>query len=683
MNRARPASFPVPQLPTPLPATTGWRWLRLCTVPKFLASPRRPLEDLLMALHAAGRPVALVVAQEAGEVGVYLGTPGEPILLQEALIGHVPGVQLEETSVLDLEGLSWIAALTGFPAADSDLTRLVRGLFHPQGGRRWAYMVWAVPAAEQTVTEGLRALAEDIRRLKNAYLRRGSVEETNNPEVEVHLRRLMQAWKKQQEASLTGGWETTVALAAADTSTRDLGAAFLAAAFAGPSSHPIRIVRSNGHPLGSLPITLLPTPDLAKFLDLPREETPGYRIREVVRGSVAIPKVLQGLRLGSVLDRGRPTAQPFSFPPEDLTKHVFVTGVTGSGKTETCFVLLHQLWQEHHIPFLVIEPAKREYHSLREFPSFRDLTVFRLGTGEEGLRLNPLEVPAGIHVQTHLDLLRTLFHATFAGFYAPMPYLLEEALYRVYMERGWDLVTGKATSPAPACFPTLTDLCRKVDEVVLEAGYDSEVTQNVLTALRVRLNSLRLGAKGRLLDVPLSTPFAEILERPVVLELAALGDPETAAFLMGLLWLRLYEHRMTQGPRPLQHVTLIEEAHRLLAHTIQHAVHPELSNIRAQALETFSHMLAELRAFGEGLIVVDQSPTKLHPDVLKNTNLKVVHRLVAKEDREAIAGCTNMTPAQARALATLSVGEAFAYAEGLDKPVHIRLPLLRGGMGWR
>jgi hypothetical protein len=258
-----------------------------------------------------------------------------------------------------------------------------------------------------------------------------------------------------------------------------------------------------------------------------------------------------------------------------------------------------------------------------------------------------------------------------------MPYLLEEALYEIYRERGWDLSSGACSLGRSSRFPTLSDLCAKVEEVVERAGYDPEVTQNVQTALRVRLNSLKMGAKGRMLDSQDSMPMEELLEGPAVLELAAIGDPEVVAFLMGLLWLRLYEHRFAQGPSPLRHITLLEEAHRLLARQIQPSGHPEVSNVRAQAVEVFCNMLAELRAFGEGLIIVDQSPTKLHPDILKNTNLKVVHRLVAKEDREAIGGCTNMSEAQMRALATLTTGQAACYTEGMKEPFLVQVPPFR------
>lgn len=652
------------------------RFLRVLCVPK---APQPSTRAILSGLHGLGQPVAFLLAQEEGEVRVYLGFAGEAEVLRHLLLAHIPGAEVVEEPVPLVHHLPWAAVLFGFPSPRSELTTFVRGLFSPGKGLRWAYGVWAKPLEPGVIAPALQALAEDLRRHKNAFLRRGSVEEDNNPLGAEQMRPLTLALRKHRLALALGGWETMVAFFAADPTILETGCGLLTSAFNGSVSlpQPVHVLRCGRHIQGKPPTIILPGPDLARFVALPTEEMPGYRVRQVMRFGVALPHGRGGLSLGLVLDGSRPTGQNLHLPVEDLAKHAFVTGVTGSGKTETCLGLLDQLWRYHRVPFLVIEPAKQEYRVLRQFPGHQELKVFTLGTGQEELRLNPFEVEPGVHVQTHLDLLKNLFHATFAGFYAPMPYLLEQALYGVYVERGWDLVSGRSSQPPPHCFPTLTDLCRKVEEVVDAAGYDLEVTQNVLTALRVRLNSLRLGAKGRLLDTQVSTPMEELLSQPVILELAPIGDPETVAFLMGLLWLRLYEHHFARGPRALAHVTLVEEAHRLLARTQEFSHHPEVSNIRAQALESFGHMLAELRAFGEGLIVVDQSPTKLHPDVLKNTNLKVVHRLLVKEDREAIAGCTNMSAAQARALAVLRTGQAVVFTEGLESPVLLQIPAFR------
>lgn len=701
--------------PRPTLPLLGQGFVRILGIPRLRAnsqknfslqshkeSLRQLTEDLLTGLYAIRRPFAFLILRGELEMGVHWALAGEAAgpQLERLLRGSLPGIQLAniEAAALSerLRHLPYGALMTGIPSPKEgeQLERLIRGL--TAGGilakqPQWAYLVLAKPVDPSLIALTFETLAEEARRVKNTYLRKTSVEEDNHPLAKYYLELLEAALGKYKVAHIGGAWEVRAALLTAHAETLERGMALLVAIFSGEKSlpRPIRISRCSITPNDSplFPATVLNTTDLALLVQLPQEEMPGYQVFPDARFAVALPKRRENspnkrnpLAVGKVLDRYEPTGQWLELEVEDLVKHAFITGTTGSGKTESCLFLLDQLWREHRVPFLVIEPAKCEYRALRGCEGYECLKLFTLGDEREApFRINPFEVPEGIHVQTHIDLLRSLFNASFAGLYAPMPYLLEEALYGIYLERGWDLATSECCGRAAASkrFPTLSDLCTKVEEVVERAGYDPEVTQNVQTALRVRLNSLRIGAKGRMVDTQDSIPLQELLEGPAVLELAALGDPEVVAFMMGLLWLRLYEHRFAQGPSALKHITLLEEAHRMLARQIQFSGHPEVSNVRAQAVEVFCNMLAELRAFGEGFIIVDQSPTKLHPDVLKNTNLKLVHRLVAEEDRKAIGGCTNMSKEQMRALATLETGQAACYAEGLKEPFLVQLPPFR------
>jgi hypothetical protein len=699
---------------------------------------------VIAALYVQNRPFVFIALGERPEIQLYWGAPERAEVLSSLLAANLPGARFDEASgaerLRDLSKLRRRAFMTGIPTSKSDqIERLLRGLMapadvsplDPEGAPRWAYLVLARPVEMSQIAATLETLADEIRRVKNTHLRKDSVEEQNHPLAQYYVDLLHTALDKYKEARLRGAWDVRTVFFAGAEPTLRRGMALLTATFAGEDSRPRPIcvqegiLATAGEP-ELLPSTVLNTADVTILVRPPRKEFPGFAVGTAGEFGLALPanspearaeaeaeaetdsesanENRPGLAIGRVIEgkSRRATGQWMELDARHLVKHAFITGVTGSGKTETCLFLLDQLWREQGIPFLVIEPVKREYRGLARVQGYDGLQIFTPGEGEgEGeerpFQLNPFEVPQGIHVQAHIDLLRSLFHASFAGLYAPMPYLLEEALYELYEERGWDLTGGErpktvtvtetetetetetnsnSTDNFPTRTPTLTDLAAKVEEVVGRAGYDSEVTQNVATALRVRLNSLRIGAKGRMLDVRSSLSLEELLERPAILELAALGDPETVAFLMGLLWMRLYEHRLARGNGPLQHVTLLEEAHRLLARS-NTSTHPEAAQTREKAMETFSNMLLEMRSFGEGLLIVDQSPTKLHSDVLKGTNLKIVHRLVAEEDRRAIGGCTNMNDAQERALATLSVGQAAVYAEGLESPILVRVPPFR------
>jgi DNA helicase HerA-like ATPase len=111
--------------------------------------------------------------------------------------------------------------------------------------------------------------------------------------------------------------------------------------------------------------------------------------------------------VGRIVHRRRDTRTDYRIALSSLTRHVFVAGVTGSGKTNTIFALLAEA-AAAGVPFLVIEPAKTEYRALIDHPAIGDrVRVFTAGQAGVGpLLLNPFEVPPGTTVSEHLDLVR-------------------------------------------------------------------------------------------------------------------------------------------------------------------------------------------------------------------------------------------------------------------------------------
>jgi hypothetical protein len=384
---------------------------------------------------------------------------------------------------------------------------------------------------------------------------------------------------------------------------------------------------------------------------------------------------------GTVLDHNRVPAGTLTLPLASLNRHVFVTGATGAGKSQTVRGLLEQATAAG-IPWLVVEPAKAEYRLMAtRLPGSKVICIRPGDLDRPAAGINPLEPapgPAGSRfpLQTHADLLRALFLAAFQAD-EPFPQVLSAALTRVYEQAGWDLVTGQSATPGvqPA-YPGLEDLQAAALAVVDEAGYGREVRDNVRGFVTVRIGSLRLGTTGRFLDGGHPIDFGKLLDADVVLEIEDAGDDHDKAFLMGAVLIRLTEHlrlrhrHEQQAPVRLRHLTVIEEAHRLLRQP------PPGASIgpAAHAVEMFADLLAEIRAYGEGLIIAEQIPAKLIPDVIKNTAVKIVHRLPAADDRDSVGATMNLRPAQSEYLVTLRPGEAAVHADGMDYPVLARMP---------
>ncbi|MBY6093960.1 ATP-binding protein [Ferrimonas balearica] len=424
--------------------------------------------------------------------------------------------------------------------------------------------------------------------------------------------------------------------------------------------------------------TCLTSRELSLICALPSKELPGLPLRKAVDfGLNPASADREGtLELGSIIHQGQKLAgSSLTLDRAMLSRHVFVAGVTGSGKTTTC----RRLLTESRLPFLIIEPAKTEYRSL--LAEIDDLEIYTLGNEQlSPFRFNPFELLPGESITSHVDLLKAAFTAAFP-MEAAMPYLLEEAIYKSYEEYGWNtdgwIEVSEANEHYPnpwaahgVCWPTMKDLLKNLECVVKSKGFDTRLESDYIASLVARFKNLTVGAKGQMLNCKVSTDLTRLLDKPVVLELDDLKSPEDKCLMMGLIISRLAEAikiRFIQEPS-FQHISLIEEAHRLLERPA-----PGEEGPRKHAVGMFTDLLAEVRKYGESLVIVDQIPNKLAPEVLKNTNTKIIHKLFARDDRESIGDTAGLNDDQKAFLTDLRIGEVVAYSGNWKSAVHAQI----------
>ncbi|RAY11443.1 ATP-binding protein [Actinomadura craniellae] len=424
---------------------------------------------------------------------------------------------------------------------------------------------------------------------------------------------------------------------------------------------------------------------LAALAGLPRREVPGLRVLDSgyfdvtsETDDLAAAPGNPHVELGHILDGQDRRVGTFTVPRETLNRHVFVTGATGAGKSQTVRHLLEQLTRGG-IPWLAIEPAKSEYAAMAGRLGDAVTVINPSDPEAVPVSVNPLAPEPGYPVQAHIDMVRALFAASFDA-EEPFPQIMAQALQRVYEVNGWDVVTGAAVPGslvAPAV-PTLEQLQRAALDVIGEVGYGRELMADVKGFVDVRLRSLRIGSAGRFFEGGHPADIGGLLRDNVVLAIEDVANDEDKAFLMGTLIIRIVEHlRMRarqagdDGRSGLRHVIVIEEAHRLLRNRGS-------ERASAHAVELFAGLLAEIRAYGEGIIVAEQIPTKLVPDVIKNTALKVVHRLPAHDDRHQVGAAMNLDEDQSREVVSLQPGVAAVFADGMDRPLRVRIPYGEG-----
>ena len=344
---------------------------------------------------------------------------------------------------------------------------------------------------------------------------------------------------------------------------------------------------------------------------------------------------------------------------------------------------------------------KRDYRKLLGCPSLESrLRIFTPGdTSIAPLRLNPFHILPGVQAGVHIDYLKAIFNASFS-LYGPMPYIVEQCLHNVYLKRGWDLTAGNhpqlldsdglpdmqryGEEEARCYFPTLLDLRDEVDSYVRSRlDYRGELSDNIRTAIITRLDSLAVGAKGLLFNSSEPLDVQALLADPTVLELEALSDDDDKAFVVGLLLTLISEYRQVNDPSrnpwaprsdsALSHVLVIEEAHRLLKNVVQERQTEQLGNPRGKAVEFFANVISEMRSMGQGVVVVEQIPSKLLPDVIKNTNAKIVHRLVSRDDQALLASTLGLEEQESLYLTSLQAGHAICAKEGMQRPIEVKI----------
>ena len=686
------------------------------------------MEDMITGWAGLELPLVFCLLGRSQGIEVFTGVqdPQAAQYVAPVLRGAFPGIQVDGrpvklgTMLKDTSFFDHMGRMTGVPTRKAGLvTRQTQGggerrgqvqqierLVRALAGQEFGVLVVAKPVTGKQITQATQHGLELIRQTSalvksQVQIRTGVSSEQTDRQAQYCVELLEHNLQRLNQGKAQGMWLTDVTCFAPAPETLLKMLALLRGIFGGSDSlpDPVRTMvckRDLPPDGGGAFSTWLNSVELATLCQLPKEEMPGYAVADYARFDVALPATLinNPLRIGKVLDGEQPTGDWYTVPLFDLAKHGLVVGVTGSGKTNTVFYLLDKLWNTAHIPFLVIEPAKTEYRDLLT-AGFADLRVYTLGDETIApFRLNPFEFEiAGpdqrIHVQTHIDFLKAVFNAAFI-LYAPMPYVLETCLHEVYTDKGWDLTTSqnrrlpshqRGQEGQWPVFPTLRDLYEKIDDVVDRLGYEQRIQMDVKAGLKARVGSLLLGGKGLMLDTRHGVPIVELLSRPTVLELEKVGNDDEKAFLIGLILTRLYERRQLQAKggvtASLQHVTVFEEAHRLLKN-VPTQVETESANTRGQAVETFANMLSEIRAYGEGVLIADQVPTKLAPDAIKNTNLKLMHRIVAADDREAMAGAMNLDETQSRHITTLRTGVAAAFAEGSDRPYLVEMFNFKG-----
>jgi hypothetical protein len=448
---------------------------------------------------------------------------------------------------------------------------------------------------------------------------------------------------------------------------------------------------------------MLSTPEVAVGMSLPQKSLPKVPVFESTQfGRAVLPfegsqNNARSCCIGRVSHLDTITNRTVSLDLDSLTSHTFVTGSTGSGKSNAVNYLLKGLINTNNaillnpeeketskrryqsVHFLVIEPAKGEYKD--DWGGMRGCNVFGTNPNYTSLlKINPFSFPAGIHVMKHIDRLIEILNAIWP-MYAAMRAILKDAIEKTYSLCGWNLLTSSnkfAQNDKQPLFPDFFDLLKVLPDVINKSEYSVETKGNYAGALLTRVHSLTNGYY-RLIFQKDELGSDVLFDQNTIVDLSRVGASETKSLLMGLLFMKLQEYRMastTTHNHPLKHVTVLEEAHHLLRKT-SFTQGDEAANLQGKSVEMLTNAIAEMRTYGEGFIIADQAPGLLDPSVIRNTNTKIVFRLPDYDDRQLVGKSQHLSEEQITELSRLRTGCAAIYQNNWQEAVLCQFDIFR------
>lgn len=430
------------------------------------------------------------------------------------------------------------------------------------------------------------------------------------------------------------------------------------------------------------PTTLVSSEELGLLMGFPRKSVAGVAVQEMAEFGRAVvyenkfPK--HPISFGKIYHMGIVEDTPVEMDLDLFASHCFITGSSGSGKSYATYNLLEQ-FLENNIQILVIEPAKGEYKQI--FGKMPHVNIYTTESNTyQLLRINPFQFPDKIHILSHIEQLIQIFSAAWP-LYAAMPAILKKAVVNAYVMCGWDIqnsiwIPGISNHK----YPVFEDVLKILPDIINTSDYSSESKGDYKGALLTRVEAMTTGMNGLIFKKSEGIPDSKMFDENTLIDLSDAGSGETIALLMGVLIMRLNEYRKSQRKlgiisshdSELQHVTVLEEAHNLLKRTSKEQGE-DGGNMIGKSVEMISNSIKEMRTYGEGFLIIDQSPLAVDSSAIENTATKIIMNTPSKEACEELGSALSLSAEQTKELSKLNVGVAAVLQKGWMTPVLMKV----------
>ena len=432
------------------------------------------------------------------------------------------------------------------------------------------------------------------------------------------------------------------------------------------------------------PTNMINGKELPIALGLPRKSVPGVAVVEMAEFGRAVvfedlSRVERLMDFGNIYHMGLKEEMRVSMDVDLLASHCFITGSSGSGKSYATYQLLDNLLKRD-VHMMVIEPAKGEYKQV--FGGLKGIRIFNTDPNVyKMLRINPFQFPENLHVLTHIEKLIQIFNASWA-LYAAMPAILKEAVVKSYTKCGWDVMNSVwIEGISEHKYPVFQDVLEILPVIINSSDYSADSKGDYKGALLTRVQSMTTGITGLIFERSEGIQDSILFDSNAIVDLSDIGSEETVALLMGVLIMRLGEYRQSvrkagTGSRDarLKHVTVLEEAHNILKRTSKDQSQ-EGANIVGKSVEMISNSIKEMRTYGEGFIIIDQSPMAVDTSAIENTSTKIIMNTPAKDACEELSSALSLNEDQSKELSRLGTGVAAVMQKGWLTPVLMKIDM--------
>ncbi len=432
------------------------------------------------------------------------------------------------------------------------------------------------------------------------------------------------------------------------------------------------------------PTNMINGKELPIALGLPRKSVPGVAVVEMAEFGRAVvfedlSRVERLMDFGNIYHMGLKEEMRVPMDVDLLASHCFITGSSGSGKSYATYQLLDNLLKRD-VHMMVIEPAKGEYKQV--FGGLKGIRIFNTDPNVyKMLRINPFQFPENLHVLTHIEKLIQIFNASWA-LYAAMPAILKEAVVKAYTKCGWDVMNSVwIEGISDHKYPVFQDVLEILPVIINSSDYSADSKGDYKGALLTRVQSMTSGITGLIFERSEGISDSILFDSNAIVDLSDIGSEETVALLMGVLIMRLGEYRQSvrkagTGSRDakLKHVTVLEEAHNILKRTSKDQSQ-EGANIVGKSVEMISNSIKEMRTYGEGFIIIDQSPMAVDTSAIENTSTKIIMNTPAKDACEELSSALSLNEDQSKELSRLGTGVAAVMQKGWLTPVLMKIDM--------